>query len=147
MLELATPTFTWPEAVHPRTRGGVMGDGHHGWAVADFLHLVRNLLLLEESDDLVLFPMIPEGWIEDGRRVSVTDAPTRFGKVSASMKSDGVGASVEIDGRYHRTPGRLIVCFPREVSTLRIDGRNEDLRFTDRVELDPAVRTLEVTFA
>ena len=31
---LATSTGTWPEAVHPRTLGGCMGDGCHGWSAA-----------------------------------------------------------------------------------------------------------------
>jgi hypothetical protein len=47
MLEVATGTWTWPEAVHPRLAGGCMGDGHHGWAAADFLSLVRMLLVRE----------------------------------------------------------------------------------------------------
>jgi hypothetical protein len=47
MLGAATGTFTWPEAIHPRLGGGCMGDGHHGRAAADFLSLVRNLLVLE----------------------------------------------------------------------------------------------------
>jgi len=29
IARLASPTGQWPEAVHPRTSGGCMGDGHH----------------------------------------------------------------------------------------------------------------------
>lgn len=31
---LASPTGQWPEAIHPRTLGGCMGDGQHVWAAA-----------------------------------------------------------------------------------------------------------------
>src|SRR5207237_8879652 len=41
LLEAATPTFTWPEAIHPQLGGGCMGDGHHGWAADEFLSSLR----------------------------------------------------------------------------------------------------------
>ena len=41
------PTWTWPEAIHPRLDGGCMGDGHHGWAAAELLTFVRDLLVRE----------------------------------------------------------------------------------------------------
>ncbi len=147
ILDLATTTFTWPEAVHPRTLGGVMGDGHHGWAVADYLHLVRNLLLCEEGDDLVVFPLLPGEWVQDGKTISVREAPSHFGIVNVSMKVADGRAVIEFDNRYNYTPERLVVCFPRKVSTISIDGTEEVLEFTDRVELNPEVKQLSVTFA
>jgi len=147
ILDLATPTFTWPEAVHPRTRGGVMGDGHHGWAAADFLHMVRNLLLSEDGDSLVVFPLLPPEWAEDGKSVSIFDAPTHFGKINVSMKIEGGRASVSFDNRYFNTPRRIEIRFPKKISTLTVDGRSEVLGFTDRVELDPEVKSIEVTFS
>ncbi|MFA6449998.1 MAG: hypothetical protein WCX65_11035, partial [bacterium] len=147
ILGLATTTYTWPEAVHTQTGGGVMGDGHHGWAVADFLHLVRNLLLIEEGENLVLFPLLPADWFEEGKSISIKDAPTHFGKVDAVMKSDGRRATVEFNCRWSYTPEKLIVCFPREISTAKIDGKEDTIQFSDRVELDPGVTKIEVTFA
>jgi len=34
IANLASPTGQWPEAIHPRTKGGCMGDGQHVWAAA-----------------------------------------------------------------------------------------------------------------
>lgn len=147
VLGLASPTFTWPEAVHPRTGGGVMGDGHHGWAVADFLHFVRNLLLLEEGGNLVVFPLIPKDWLEEGKKVSIREAPTYFGKFSVTMNAGKRGAKIEFDNRFHHTPEKLIVCFPEDISTAKIDGAEEIMHFGNRIELSPGIRTLEVTFA
>ena len=62
VLRHASPTFTWAEGIHPITRRGGMGDGHHGWALADFLLAVRNALLFEEDDHLVITPALPEDW-------------------------------------------------------------------------------------
>jgi hypothetical protein len=147
ILDLASPTFTWPEAAHTRTRGGVMGDGHHGWAVADFLHLVRNTLLLEDDENLVVFPLVPDEWVADGKKISIREAPSYFGKVNAAMAVDKGRARIEFDNHWRRTPEKLIVCFPRKISTVKIDGADDTIQFADRVELSPSAKTVEVTFA
>ena len=86
-LANATPTWTWPEAIHPRVAGGCMGDGHHGWAAADFLSFVRSMLVRETRDGLALLSMIPERWY--GQGLEVHDAPTRFGKLSFALRWHG----------------------------------------------------------
>src|SRR5206468_2391899 len=43
MLDAATSTFTWPEAIHPGLGSGCVGDGHHGGAAAGFLGFVRQV--------------------------------------------------------------------------------------------------------
>jgi GH15 family glucan-1,4-alpha-glucosidase len=42
LLKRASSTYTWPEAFHPITKGGCMGEGHHGWATADWTLLHRK---------------------------------------------------------------------------------------------------------
>ena len=87
LLEAATPTFTWPEAIHPQLGGGCMGDGHHGWAAAEFLSFVRNLVVREEGEDLVLFGMLPDAWV--GQAVEAHDAPTHHGDLSVALRWHG----------------------------------------------------------
>jgi hypothetical protein len=88
MLRAATPTWTWPEAVHPRLPGGCMGDGHHGWAAADMLTFVRNLLVREtRNGDLALCSMVPDDWL--GQGIEVHDAPTHFGRLSYAVRWHG----------------------------------------------------------
>ncbi|HLP40363.1 MAG TPA: hypothetical protein VK465_02545, partial [Fibrobacteria bacterium] len=40
---VATRTGQWPEAIHPHTLGGCMGDGQHVWAAAEWVLMMRNL--------------------------------------------------------------------------------------------------------
>src|SRR4051794_1456772 len=87
LLDAATPTFTWPEAIHPRLPGGCMGDGHHGWAAADFLSFVRNILVREVDDGLALCSMIPDDWC--GQGFEVHDAPTHAGRLSYAVRWHG----------------------------------------------------------
>jgi hypothetical protein len=87
LVDRATDTYTWPEAIHPRLDGGCMGDGHHGWAAADFLTTVRNLLVRETDDGVALCSMLPEAWT--GEPLEVHDAPTHFGHVSFAVRWHG----------------------------------------------------------
>ena len=85
MVGAATPTFTWPEAIHPLLGGGCMGDGHHGWASADFLSLVRCLLVRETEVGIALCSMLPQEW--QGQDLAVDRAPTHRGLLSFSLRS------------------------------------------------------------
>src|SRR5204863_3748176 len=88
MVEAATPTFTWPEAIHPRLAGGCMGDGHHGWAAADFLNFVRTMLVREvPPSELALCSMLPDAWL--GQGLEVHDAPTHYGRLSFAVRWHG----------------------------------------------------------
>jgi hypothetical protein len=87
LVNAATPTFTWPEAIHPQLGGGCMGDGHHGRAAADFLTFARHLLVREADDSLVLCSMLPDEWVAQG--IEVHDAPTHFGTLSFAVRWHG----------------------------------------------------------
>jgi hypothetical protein len=88
MLDAASPTWTWPEAIHPRLPGGCMGDGHHGWAAADFLSFVRTMLVTESAGGgLALSSAVPEAWY--GQGWEVRDAPTAQGLLSYAVRWHG----------------------------------------------------------
>ena len=114
LVEAATPTFTWPEAVHPRLGGGCMGDGHHGWAAADFLTFVRNLLVRETVVDgrqeLLLCSMLPPEWV--GQDVEVRDAPTHAGPLSFSLGWDGRRPILQWELRPHPGVGDVRLSAP-----------------------------------
>ena len=64
-----------------------------------FLHQTREMLVQERGQELWLAPLITSNWLKDGLVVSVTNAPTRFGRVSyhiASHTRDGaIEANIE----------------------------------------------------
>lgn len=102
LLEHATSTYTWPEAIHPRLKGGCMGDGHHGWAAADFLSFVRHLLVRESGpDELALLTLLPDEW--RGRPVDVQAAPTAYGEISYSLRWRGDEATLTWDKASEKT--------------------------------------------
>ena len=86
MASLATSTGQWPEAVHPRTHGGCMGDGQHIWAAAEWILLLRNCFVREEEGKLILCSGIPASWMAEGQIVAFGPTLTSFGPVTIQMK-------------------------------------------------------------
>jgi hypothetical protein len=107
MLKLATPTFCWPEAIHPRTLGGCMGDGHHGWAAAEWLILMRNLIIHENGDVLEITRLLPSEWCRPGKRISIMNAPSDFGPLSVAVEFENGFELLTIHASW-RTPPREI---------------------------------------
>jgi len=129
LLKVATPTFTWPEAIHPRTGGGCMGDGHHGWAAAEMLLLIRNLLFFEEQDRLILTPVLPRGWIEKGSIISVGRGPTYFGPVDFTIRRREERVELIFKGHFRIPPAEIEWNLP--VSVVHAEGDETPLPVTD----------------
>lgn len=107
VADLASPTGQWPEAIHPRTGGGCMGDGQHGWAAAEWVVMMRNLFVREEGQRLVIGAGIPTDWLDRSERLSMGPAPTAFGPLEISIQP--AKDSVEVTLRHEwRTPPRAI---------------------------------------
>jgi hypothetical protein len=113
IANLASPTGHWPEAVHPRTGGGCMGDGHHGWAAAEWVMMIRNCFVREEDEYLILCAGIPERWLKQNRPISFGPAPTEFGKLKLTI-SPSNDQSVKIDwqGTWHQHAPPLEIRLP-----------------------------------
>ena len=110
MVDAATPTFTWPEAIHPQLGGGCMGDGHHGWAAAEFLSFVRRLLVREVADGLALCTMLPAAW--DHQPLDVRNAPTHAGLLSFSVRWHGERPALLWELTPHADVGSVRITCP-----------------------------------
>lgn len=85
VADLASPTGQWPEAIHPSTNGGCMGDGHHVWAAAEWLLMIRNCFVREEGGRLILCGGVPARWLDRNQPITFGPAPTTFGSVSLTL--------------------------------------------------------------
>jgi hypothetical protein len=113
VADLASPTGQWPEAIHPRTLGGCMGDGQHVWAAAEWLMMLRNLFVREEADTLVIGSGIRPEWLASGEPLSIEKTLTPAGPVSVRF-SPGAGdeRQLQIEGSWRRTAPRLDIRVP-----------------------------------
>jgi hypothetical protein len=95
LMDSATPTWCWPEAIHPVSGGGCMGDGDHGWAAAEFLSLARDLLVREAPEGLLFLDGAPAWWFRSGRPFGIDRAPTDHGEIDVRVVPDDDSVRVE----------------------------------------------------
>lgn len=120
---LATSTGQWPEAIHPRTGGGCMGDGHHVWAAAEWVLMIRNCFVREEGERLILGSGIPERWHEHQSPISFGPAATAFGTLSLTITPESshcVHVAWEAD--WHATTPSIEVRLPGFDSVIAEQG-------------------------
>ncbi len=112
---LASSTGHWPEAVHPNTLGGCMGDGHHAWAAAEWIAIMRNMFMREEGDTLVLASGVLPEWLYKSSTLSFGFVPTLFGRlrVQLSPVDDDIDVwEVSWNANWHTGAPEILVCVP-----------------------------------
>ncbi|MDD4797282.1 MAG: hypothetical protein PHO66_05895 [Eubacteriales bacterium] len=85
----AAPSRVWREeqALVGSTSAETCGDMPHNWGSAEFIRLVRHLLVAERGDRLELLSGLPEQWLPTRDRALILEqTPTRFGKISLRME-------------------------------------------------------------
>jgi hypothetical protein len=99
VVALASPTGQWPEAIHPLTFGGCMGDGQHIWAAAEWLIYLRNAFVLEERDRLVIGAGVRAPWWKNGE-ASFGPTLTPFGAVKVRIRPQGSNVTVKLEASW-----------------------------------------------
>jgi len=108
----ASPLLCWREEQMPRGEGdAVCGDMPHNWASAEFIRLVRDLLVLERGDELHLFEGLPRAWVQPGKAVRVNGVLTEFGPISLELRvaADGSKATLTLDPPSRNPAKRIVV--------------------------------------
>ncbi len=120
VAERATPTLTFPEAINARTGGGVMGDGHHGWAAAEVVLFMREMFVYESWDTangsftLILLAGVPANWLVDGAHFGVRSVPVPKGRLSIEVSVNGTETKISLDLQGQDVDLPCIVRFPFE---------------------------------
>ncbi|WOJ93120.1 hypothetical protein R0135_15225 [Congregibacter variabilis] len=125
VAELASPTGQWPEAIHPRTDGGCMGDGQHVWAAAEWVLMLRHCFVREESERLILCQGIPQRWLENEQELYFGPAPTSFGTVTVTLKANATADRVTVnwqDATWHEAPPTIEIRLPGFTPVIAVQG-------------------------
>jgi len=116
---------------------------------ANLLRLMRDMLVREEGDSLVLAGSCPRAWLATGERLSVSELPTHFGPVSYTLRASARKVRGSLDFRFHRDPGGIRMRLRRpegEVpSRLRVDGVAVETA-GEWVHLPPNAKKLEAWY-
>ena len=92
----------------------------NGWVLAELWLLMRDSLLFEDGDRLVLLGGVSPDWF--GREMAVIELPTWFGPCSFRYVPKDNGATLTLDGAT--PPGGFVLRLPRELpATVEADGR------------------------
>lgn len=88
----------------------------HGWAIAEVWLLMRNSLLFEDGDRLVLFGGADPKWFTDPEGFELRAMPTHFGDLSLSWRTTGGGAVLKLTGKAS-PPGGFVLRLPKSLAS------------------------------
>jgi hypothetical protein len=129
--------YSLPEAIHPKTGGGAMGDGHHGWAAAEIILFVLDCLVREEGTTLSFFKDVTAGMIPWGLNTSFQGIATSFGKVCCSFNYETEGraiCSLSLDSISEKKPNAIDIYLPFSLKRALTATQGVDLRMTTEQE-------------
>ncbi|MDE3066643.1 MAG: hypothetical protein KGJ60_03740 [Verrucomicrobiota bacterium] len=136
----------WEVGPPPWTTRDFGGDlAPHNWFGADYIAVVRNMLLREQDKNLDLLSVLSPAWSEPGKTLWVSNAPTQFGPVSFLAKFTPRGMELHLDEHFRSPPDRIRLHLPwyAAVSRVLIDGHSATGQDRE-ISLPPAARTVTV---
>jgi hypothetical protein len=112
VARLATATGQWPEAIHPQTLGGCMGDGQHGWAAAEWLMMMRNCFVREESDRLIIGSGLFAEWFDSDDELRFGPTLTPWGAAIVRIERPRSQPTLIVEGQWRENAPRVDVAVP-----------------------------------
>ena len=125
----ACPLLCWREEQKPAGQPPeYCGDMPHNWASAEFIRLIRHLMILERGSELHLLEGLPAAWTKPGAQTRLTEIPTSFGPTSLTLQiaPDGRAATLEVDPPRREPMTKLVVhleSFAHEAEEFRLEGK------------------------
>jgi len=126
----ACPLLCWREEQNPKgQKENQVGDMPHNWASAEFIRMVRHLLILERGNELHLLHGLPHAWTQPANKTKMLDIPTSFGPLSLSLRmaKKGDSVTIEINPPRRDPPKKIMVHlehFQRPVEKTKMELRD-----------------------
>ncbi|MGB9626435.1 MAG: hypothetical protein ACPMAQ_16395, partial [Phycisphaerae bacterium] len=108
----ATSTNGFPEGVFYKRREAWNNTVPHLWAAALYVTTLRNMLVREQGDDLHLLSCVPPHWLDVGKQIEITAAPTHFGRVSLTATARQDSVELQLTPPDRKRPARTVVHLP-----------------------------------
>ncbi|MDE3076456.1 MAG: hypothetical protein KGJ86_13625, partial [Chloroflexota bacterium] len=141
--QTADGVYAWGDEVSQDGRSLLIGDMPHGWTAAEYASLVRDMLLYESGDRLVLGAGVRPQWLAPGETVAVNDLPTYFGR--ASYRLTRSGHALLLDVTMASPPrGGFDLHLPAPSRQLSIDGSPFVPSSGSVIRLPPFTRHAEI---
>ncbi|MCK9554815.1 hypothetical protein M0R36_03230 [bacterium] len=124
---------------------GIIGDVPHGWSAAFYILLLRNMLIREENNQIVLCPAVPESWFEEGKSIEVKDAPTHFGKISFRLECLAGEKVIRLDIGMKAPPSggfKIKIPVNKKIKYMKINGRETASAKAGTISLPPCSKEI-----
>ena len=140
----ASPLLCWREEQNPKgEKSNFVGDMPHNWASAEFIRLVRHLLILERGNELHLLEALPQAWTKPGGQIRIEKMPTSFGDIDLNCAFEETQARITLRFAKRSTEGKLVLHLERlggQIISSTADGNKPlnippDLPFEVTVQL------------
>jgi len=124
----ACPLLCWREEQNPRGEPEKnIGDMPHNWASAEFIRMVRHMLILERGGELHLLEGMPSAWSHTSDIIRLNDIPTSFGSMGLSVQvsEDGQSGWIKIIPPVRDRAEKIVVHlehFDRPIRSVRKKG-------------------------
>lgn len=119
----------------------------HGWAIAELHLLLRDCLVYEDGQRLVLLAGVPPTWFTASDGMAVEHLPTHFGSVSFRYRPVEGGAALELAGEA-APPGGFDLRLPDlPGAKVTVAGKAIPRSPAGGWPLPPGAKRAEVTFA
>ena len=102
-----------------------------GLTAAKTIELIRNMVVCEQGEDIVLLSAVSPEWLQAGNTLEICDAPTSFGPLSFTVKGDIDRVTVHLPAAYRTAPRQVQVrvSWFFEVQRAELDGN--EVQVTD----------------
>ncbi|MFW9923878.1 MAG: hypothetical protein ACFFDW_11395, partial [Candidatus Thorarchaeota archaeon] len=141
LIKFKSCTMGWAEGISPQTMEGGMGDSPHGWASADWIHLLRNLFANETvSGSIELLCGFPVAYLSKG--ISANNLKTHFGEINLTAKL--FKDILEIKLQNQLTIPNIKIRTPKVISELTIDKDQGRILNDDTIELNSNVEKITI---
>jgi len=118
----------------------------HGWAIAEVWLLLRDCLVFETEQRLVLLSGIPPAWFTHKDGIKIKNLPTYFGKLNLQWKLTQSGAALKLDGEA-KPPKVFILRLPVSLNPVVKVGNQTILSLsTDGFALPPQTKEVHISF-
>jgi hypothetical protein len=127
LIESSSETGQWPSANHPQHHEGCSGEGQSALSSANFLLLIRSLLLQEEEKDtLHITPCIPASWLDKARPITLQNYATKFGPISFSLTPSESCVELTLAKNFHTAPKTIKVSLPVPIKEYYYGGKTHE---------------------
>lgn len=119
----------------------------HGWAIAELWLLMRDCLVFENNQRLVLLSGVPPIWFTHKDGIKIEGLPTYFGNLNLLWKQRQGGGTLMLGGKAKPPKGFLLRLPKSFKAKVNVNGQTIPAVATGEFILPPQTAKANVTFS